>query len=240
TATIAEAPPLAIIRLRGHERFGLWPLLRAILRQYPRRAVLGLVLMAAQAFFYNAIFFTYALVLGRFYGVPAGAVGRYIFAFAIGNFFGPLLLGRFFDSLGRKPMMVATYGLAGVLMIATAILFGRDLLDATQLTAAWTAIFFFASAAASSAYLVVTESFPVEVRALSIALFYALGTGIGGVGAPWLFGVLIGTGEPAAIASGYALGAFLMLVAAAFASRLGIAAERKSLEEVARPLSCID
>jgi MFS family permease len=240
TATVTEAPPLATIRLRGRARFGLWPLLRAILRQYPRRAVLGLVLMAAQAFFYNAIFFTYALVLGRFYGVPAGAVGRYIIAFAVGNFFGPLLLGRFFDSLGRKPMMIATYGLAGLLMIATAILFGRDLLDATQLTAAWTAIFFFASAAASAAYLTVGECFPLEARALIIAIFYAGGTAIGGLAGPALFGALLDQGSRGAVMWGYLGAAALMLAAAAVEAWLGVSAERRSLEAVAAPLSSVD
>jgi MFS family permease len=196
--------------------------------------------MIAQAFCYNAIFFTYALVLGRFYGVAAEHVGFYLLPFAIGNFAGPLVLGRYFDTWGRRQMIATTYALSAVLLGLTALLFVAGLLTAATQTLAWTLVFFFASAAASSAYLVVSESFPVEVRALSIALFYALGTGIGGVGAPWLFGVLIGTGEPAAIASGYALGAFLMLIAAAFAWRLGIAAERKSLEEIARPLSWIE
>ncbi|HKT16834.1 MAG TPA: MFS transporter [Stellaceae bacterium] len=239
TEALAEAP-LATLRLHRRERFGLWPLLRAILRQYPRRAALGLVLMAAQAFFYNAIFFTYALVLGRFYGVPAGAVGRYIIAFAIGNFFGPLLLGRYFDSHGRKPMMVATYGLAGVLMVATALLFGHDVLDARALTAAWTVIFFFASAAASAAYLTVGETFPLEARALIIAIFYAGGTAIGGLAGPALFGALLDQGSRAAVMWGYLGAAVLMLIAAAVEAWLGVAAERRSLESVAAPLSSAD
>ena len=229
------------LRLRVRERSANFVDLGvALFARYPRRALLGLVLMIAQAFCYNAIFFTYALVLGRFYGVPAEDVGLYLLPFAIGNFAGPLVLGRYFDTWGRRQMIATTYALSAVLLGLTALLFVAGLLSAATQTLAWTLVFFFASAAASSAYLVVSESFPVEVRALSIALFYALGTGIGGVGAPWLFGVLIGTGEPAAIASGYALGAFLMLVAAASAWHLGIAAERKPLEEVARPLSCVD
>jgi MFS family permease len=207
---------------------------------YPRRALLGLVLMTAQAFCYNAIFFTYALVLGRFYSVPPEHVGLYLLPFAVGNFAGPLVLGRYFDTWGRRQMIATTYALAAVLLGLTAVLFAAGLLTAATQTLAWTLVFFFASAAASSAYLVVSESFPLEVRALSIAFFYALGTGIGGIGAPWLFGVLVGTGQPLAIASGYALGALLMLIAAAFAWRLGVAAERKPLEDVARPLSCID
>jgi MFS family permease len=212
----------------------------ALFKHYPRRALLGLVLMTAQAFCYNAIFFTYALVLGRFYAVPAEDVGLYLLPFAIGNFAGPLILGHAFDTWGRRPMIATTYALSGILLGATAILFVAGTLTAATQTLAWTVVFFFASAAASSAYLVVSESFPVEVRALAIAFFYALGTGIGGIGAPWLFGVLIGTGEPIAIASGYALGALLMIAAAAFAWRYGIAAERKPLEDVARPLSWID
>ena len=198
------------------------------------------MLMTAQAFCYNAIFFTYALVLDRFYAVPPQEVGLYLLPFAVSNFLGPLVLGRYFDTWGRRQMIATTYALSGLLLGLTAILFAAGMLSAATQTLAWTIVFFFASAAASSAYLVVSESFPVEVRALSIALFYALGTAIGGIGAPWLFGVLIGTGEAQAIAWGYALGALLMVTAAAVTLRLGIAAERKPLEEVARPLSWVE
>jgi len=156
------------------------------------------------------------------------------------NFFGPLILGRLFDTWGRKPMIATTYALSGVLLAGTAVLFVQGALTAATQTLAWTAVFFFASAAASSAYLTVSESFPLEVRALAIALFYALGTALGGIAAPWLFGALIGTGEPAAIAWGYAAGAALMLVAAGVELWLGVAAERRALEDVARPLSCVD
>jgi MFS family permease len=158
----------------------------------------------------------------------------------VANFAGPLVLGHWFDTWGRRPMIGITYALSGLLLAATAALFVGGVLSATMQTLAWSLVFFFASAAASSAYLVVSESFPVEVRALAIALFYALGTGIGGVAAPWLFGMLVGTGEPVAIGSGYALGALLMLVAAGVTLRLGFAAERKPLEEVARPLSSVE
>jgi MFS family permease len=202
--------------------------------------LLGLVLMAAQAFFYNAIFFTYALVLGKFYDVPSGRVGLYMFAFAIGNFFGPLLLGRFFDTVGRRIMITLTYALAGVLMALTAILFAQGLLDAAQQTAAWTIIFFIASAAASAAYLTVGESFPLEARAIVIALFYAAGTAIGGVAAPALFGALIATGERSTLMWGYLGGAALMLIAAATEAWIGVAAERQSLESVAQPLTAAD
>ncbi len=232
--------PAPRIRLKSGETLGLWRVARTIAKLYPKRLLLGLVLMAAQAFFYNAIFFTYALVLGKFYDVPSGRVGLYMFAFAIGNFFGPLLLGRFFDTIGRRQMITLTYALAGILMAITAILFEKGLLDATQQTAAWTIIFFIASAAASAAYLTVGESFPLEVRAIVIALFYAAGTAIGGVAAPTLFGALIATGSRDALMWGYLGGAALMLIAAATEAWIGVAAERQSLESVARPLSAAD
>jgi MFS family permease len=238
-ATSTASLPRLRLRIRARSA-GFVDLAATLFGRYPRRAVLGLVLMAAQAFCYNAIFFTYALVLGRFYSVPPEDVGLYLLPFAVSNFLGPLVLGRYFDTWGRRQMIAVTYALSGSLLGVTALLFVEGSLTAATQTLAWTIVFFFASAAASSAYLVVSESFPVEVRALSIALFYALGTGIGGIGAPWLFGALIGTGEPSSIAAGYALGALLMLVAAAVAMRLGVAAERKPLEDVALPLSCVD
>jgi MFS family permease len=196
--------------------------------------------MAAQAFFYNAIFFTYALVLTDFYGVSPNQVGWFILPFAAGNFLGPLFLGRLFDTVGRRPMIALTYSLSGLLLALTGALFAADLLSATGQTAAWTVIFFFASAAASSAYLTVSECFPLEIRALAIAFFYAVGTGIGGVGAPWLFGVLIDTGSRMSLFGGYLLGASLMLAAGLIALRFGIDAERKPLEAVATPLSAVE
>jgi MFS family permease len=232
-----------------HPRLRLRPRLRAVsfvdlgvslFRRYPRRAALALVLMASQAFCYNAIFFTYALVLARFYDIAPERVGLYLMPFAIGNFLGPLVLGRHFDTWGRKPMIAITYALSGVLLALTAVLFVNGMLTAATQTLAWTCVFFFASAAASSAYLTVSESFPLEVRALSIALFYGLGTAIGGIAAPSIFGALIGTGAPGAIALGYAFGAALMLIAAIAEVWLGIAAERRPLEDVARPLSSVD
>ena len=226
------------IRLRAHHK-PVSPLVVAVTlsRLYPRRAVLGLVLMSAQAFFYNAIFFTHALVLERFFGVRTEEVGLYLVPFTVSNFIGPLALGWLFDHWGRRPMITATYGISGVLLALTALAFAGGGLSAATLTMAFTAVFFFASPAASSAYLTVSESFPLEVRALAIAVFYAFGTALGGVAAPWLFGALIGTGQPSAIAYGYAFGAALMLIAAIIEAWLGIAAERKPLEEVARPLS---
>ncbi len=195
--------------------------------------------MAAQAFCYNAVLFTYALILTQFYQIPSGRVGLYMLPFALGNFAGPLLLGRLFDSLGRKTMITATYALSGVLMAATGWLFAQGVLDATQQTIAWTVIFFFASAAASSAYLTVGESFPLEVRAVAISLFYAFGTAVGGIAGPALFGALIQTGSRDEILWGYVLGGVLMVIAAGFEAVLGVSAERRSLEDIAPPLSSV-
>jgi len=175
-------------------------------------------------------------VLDRFYGVADADVGLYLLPFAAGNFLGPLLLGRLFDTVGRRPMIALTYAMSGLLLFVTAWLFVHGVLDARTQTLAWSVVFFFASAAASSAYLTVSESFPLELRALAIALFYAFGTALGGVAGPWLFGTLIGTGGRGPIGWGYALGATLMLAGAVAAWRLGIAAERRPLEDVATPL----
>lgn len=235
-----ELPPCeATLSLGDPHRLTLTSVARTLLKHYPGRTTLGLVLMASQAFIYNAIFFTYALVLTQFYGVAADRVGLYILPFALGNFLGPLLLGPLFDTFGRKPMIAITYTLSGMLLAVTAQLFQMGLLSATTQTALWTAVFFFASAAASAAYLTVGECFPLEVRALTIALFYAFGTLLGGVGGPWLFGVLIQNGGRGEIVYGYFLGAALMVVAALVELRLGIKAERKSLEDVAPPLSSV-
>jgi MFS family permease len=229
-----HAQPLAL-RPRSHTP--LWEVFETIVHEHRTRALVGLALMVAQAFFYNAIFFTYALVLTRFYGASAGDVGWYILPFAIGNVLGPVMLGPLFDTFGRKPMIAATYAISGVLLAGSGALFYLGVLDARTQTLAWSVVFFFASAAASSAYLTVSETFPIEVRALAIALFYALGTGIGGAAAPWVFGALIGTGSRLNLFAGYLFGAALMLAAAAIAARWGVAAERRSLEAVARPLS---
>jgi MFS family permease len=233
------ATPLPVIRLRRDFQASLAELARTLLKRYPRRAILGLALMGAQAFCYNAIFFTYALILTRFYSVPNEDVGWFILPFAAGNFLGPLLLGPLFDLWGRKAMIGGTYALAGVAMAIVGYLFSANALSASGQTAAWSAIFFFASAGASAAYLTVGESFPLEMRASSIALFYAIGTGIGGVFGPLVFGALIDTGSRTEILWGYLFGGGLMLVAAIIEFALGVAAERKSLEDVASPLSSV-
>jgi MFS family permease len=193
--------------------------------------------MITQAFFYNAIFFTYALVLVRFYELPAQKVGLYLFPFALGNFAGPLLLGRLFDSIGRRQMITITYALSGILLAVSGWLFQQGLLTVRTQALAWTIIFFIASCAASSAYLTVSEIFPLEIRGLAIAIFYALGTFVGGVGAPFLFGVLIETGSRTALFYGYLLGAGLMIAAAIVEAFIGVKAERQSLESITKPLS---
>ncbi|MFN3659434.1 MAG: MFS transporter [Pseudolabrys sp.] len=239
-ANLAPAAALPRVRLRTRKSTPLTEVLRTLFHHYRRRTFVGLSLMAAQAFFYNAIFFTYALILTDFYGVPAGNVGWYILPFAAGNFLGPVLLGRLFDTWGRRPMIAFTYVMSGVLLAATGWLFMRGLIGAETQTLCWMVIFFFASAAASSAYLTVSENFPLEIRALAIAFFYAIGTGIGGIVGPSLFGVLIETGSRVSVFGGYLLGALLMVAAGLVAWRWGVAAERKPLEAVARPLTFID
>ncbi len=232
-------PPVPPGRLRLRRHQGGWFLasLRVLAVQYRSRTVLGVALMGSQAFCYNAVLFTYALVLTKFYAVPSGQVGWFMLPFALGNFMGPLLLGRFFDTLGRKRMITATYALAGILMAMVGWMFARGWLDAAGQTVAWTVIFFFASAAASSAYLTVGETFPLEVRAVAISVFYALGTAVGGIAGPAVFGHLIQTGSRDEVLIGYLIGAGLMVGAAVVEAMLGVDAERRSLEEVAPPLS---
>jgi MFS family permease len=202
------------------------------IHRHRRRTLLGLTLMVAQAFTYNAIFFTYALVLMRFYDVAAKDVGRYLLPFALGNLLGPLLLGHLFDTVGRRQMIAITYGLSGVLLAITGYAFAHGWLTAATQTALWCAVFFVASAAASSAYLTVSELFPVELRGMAIALFYAVGTAVGGLGAPALFGVLIQSGSRYRLFAGYLVGAALMELAAVVAAVLGVAAEKRSLETI--------
>jgi MFS family permease len=228
---------LPAIRLRMRDHTPLREVAHTLFVTYRPRALVGLVVMAAQAFFYNAIFFTFALVLTDFFGITADHVGWYILPFAAGNFLGPLLLGRLFDTLGRRRMIAFTYATSGILLIMSGYLFSIGALTATQQTLCWMVVFFFASPAASAAYLTVSETFPLEVRALAIALFYAIGTAIGGIAGPSLLGALVDTGSRSSVFAGYLFGSILMIVAAAVAWRFGIDAERKSLETVARPLA---
>jgi len=223
------------IRTRTHTPWRqIW---NAIVHEHRRRSVLGFVLMLTQAFFYNAIFFTYPLVLMRFYNVPAEKAGLYLLPFALGNVLGPLVIGHLFDTIGRKPMITATYIISGLLLAITGWLFHAGLLTAQTQTIAWMVIFFIASAAASSAYLTVSEIFPLEIRAFAIAIFYAVGTLAGGVGAPILFGWMIGTGSKTALFVGYLVGAVLMIIGGLTEAWLGVRAERRPLESVAAPLS---
>lgn len=227
--------PTIKLRMRSHTPLG--EVARTLFQRYRQRSLVGLALMVAQAFFYNAIFFTYALVLSEFYGIPSDHIGWYILPFAAGNFLGPLLLGRLFDSIGRRVMITFTYAVSGVLLAISGYLFAIDVWSAQTQTIAWMVIFFFASPAASAAYLTVSETFPIEVRALAIAMFYAIGTGIGGVAGPALFGALIDTGSRVSVFMGYLFGAGLMIAAAIVAWCYCIAAERKPLESVAQPLA---
>jgi MFS family permease len=237
-AEFAALPPAeSTVRIRSRRSTGLAEVFLALVRTYPRRTTLCLGLMVAQAFFYNAVFFTYAMMLTDFYGIPAGAVGWYVLPFALGNVLGPLLLGPLFDTVGRRPMLAVTYAGSGLLLLVSGLLFHQGVLSATTQTLAWSATFFFASAAASAANLTIAESFPLEVRALAIGIFYALGTGLGGMVAPVLFGVLIQSGSRGQVLLGYVLASVLMGLAALQALRLGERLERRSLEDVAPPLS---
>jgi MFS family permease len=237
---VVATDKLPTIRLKMRSHTPLTEVAQTLLHAYRSRTVLGLGLMTAQAFFYNAIFFTYALILTDFYGIAADQIGWYILPFAAGNFLGPLLLGRFFDTLGRRTMISLTYFVSGALLAIAGYLFSIGVLSAQTQTIAWMVIFFFASPAASAAYLTVSETFPLEIRALAIALFYAVGTGIGGVAGPALFGVLIDTGSRTSVFGGYLFGAALMIGAAVLAWRLCVACERQPLEHVARPLAAIE
>jgi len=231
TLALSAAPPM-----------GYRTLAAVLLSRYPSRSLVSLVLMASQSFLYNAIFFTYGLVLTHVYAVPASHVPRYFYAFAAGNLLGPLLLGRFFDTLGRRWMIAATYVASGLLLAFSAQLFAHGVLTATTQTICWSAVFFLGSAAASSAYLTVSEIFPLEIRAQAIAFFFAIAQVIGAAG-PWLFAVLIGDQAdpaPARLVRGYALAALVMVIAGLVEAIYGVEAARRSLEDVATPLSVSD
>jgi MFS family permease len=230
-------PDGPMLMIHPRPSFGFGHIARRMFGKYLSRSFLSLSLITSQAFLYNAVFFTYALILTRFYNVPGGRTGLYLLPFAAGNFFGPLLLGHFFDTIGRRPMISSTYAISAVLLTVTGWLFARGDLTAHTQTLAWTVIFFFASAAASSGYLTVSEIFPLEIRALSIAFFYALGTAIGGIAAPWFFGTLIGSGSATNVFYGYLVAAVLMFGAAIVELIYGVKAERSRLEAIANPLS---
>ena len=230
-------PAQGSIEVHPRKVFGIELILTSMLGKYRKRSILALTLMIAQSFLYNSVFFTFGLVLAHFYHVPDQRVGLYLLPLAIGNFCGPLCLGSLFDTVGRKKMIAGTFAISGILLLITAYMFAAGLLSAISQTVAWVAIFFFASAAASSAYLTASEIFPLETRALAIACFYALGTAIGGSTSPLLFGWLIQSGSAWRVSAGYVLAAALLLIAAGVELKFGIDAEGKSLESIADPLS---
>ncbi|HTW12059.1 MAG TPA: MFS transporter [Solirubrobacteraceae bacterium] len=212
---------------------------RAIVARYPKRTVLGLALFIGQAFLYNAILFGYATLLSTFFGVSTADAPYYLVAFAAGNLLGPLVLGPLFDTVGRKPMIAGTYILSGVLLLITGFMFDQHDLTAASLTIAWAVVFFFASAGVSAAYLTVSEIFPMETRALAIAIFYAVGTGIGGIIGPQLFGRLIPTGKTSDVFTALVIGAGLMIVGGLAEIAFGVKAERRRLEGIAKPLTAV-
>jgi MFS family permease len=227
------------IEIQPAKRTGYLTLMRVLFRQMPRRSVLGASLMITQSFLYNAIFFTYTIVLTTFYHVPAKSAPWYLIAFAVGNLAGPLTIGRLFDTIGRRTMISSTYIVSGVLLAITAHLFRTGTLTAMTQTIAWCVIFFFASAGASAAYLTVSEIFPVEIRAQAIAIFFAIAQCFGAFGS-WFYAHLIGDGkDPSQLEMGYFIGAGVMILGGIVEIVLGVAAERRSLEDVASPLSLV-
>ncbi|WP_413936671.1 MFS transporter [Nitrospira sp. BLG_1] len=208
---------------------------RELFQSYPRRTALGIGLMVTQSFMYNAISFTYPLLLTTYYAVTSSDVGLYLLPFAVGNFLGPLLLGRLFDTVGRKVMISFTYGIAGVLLSVTGYLFWLNTLTLSTQMLLWSLMFFFASAGASAAYLTVSEIFPMEIRAMAIAFFFIVAQGAG-IAAPWIYGMMIET-SAASVFYGYLLGGGMMLLGAVLELWLGVKAERQPLEHLAPPLS---
>ena len=225
------------ITIHQRRTIGFGRIAATLVRHYPRRAALGLALFIGQAFLYNAITFGFAQILQTFFHTPSGSTGYYFAVIAVGNLLGPLLLAPLFDSLGRKAMISGTYVLSGVLLLVTAWLFGAGVLNAVTLTICWCVVLFFASAGASSAYLTVSEIFPMETRALAIAFFYAVGTAAGGISGPLLFADLVGTGKVGDTVLAFAIGAILMIAGGVVEMVLGVRAERKSLEDLATPLT---
>lgn len=233
-------PATKTIKLVARKSTPFSEIWEAMARQHRTRSVLGFALMVSQAFFYNAVLFTYGLVLLRYYNVPAENLGLFLVPLALGNFLGPLLIGRLFDTLGRKLMISVTYIGSGILLAITAWLFHLGVLTAGTQALCWSAIFFVASSAASAAYLTVSEIFPLEIRAMAISVFYAFGTLAGGVAGPALYGYIVGTGSRQLLVWGYLLGAAVMVAGGLTEVFLGVNAERKSLEDIARPLACKD
>src|SRR6516162_5054879 len=241
-ATKGDLPPVdpsKEIEIRPTDQIGYLALTKVLFQRYPSRSILGAALMITQSFLYNAIFFTYGLVLLYFFKVPATDTAYYFMAFAVGNLLGPLTLGRLFDTVGRRKMISGTYILSGVLLAISAELFRVGALNAVTQTICWTVVFFFASAGASAGYLTVSEIFPLEVRAKAIAVFFAIAQCFGSLGSH-LYGHLIGTGQDKnSLYWGYLLGAGAMILGGVVAAFLAVDAEGKSLEDIAKPLSVI-
>jgi MFS family permease len=232
-------PPAGEITLHQRKTVGFLAIARTVLATYRKRAVFGLSLFIGQAFLYNAITFGFGAILTKFYDVPTGATGYYFAVIALGNFLGPLLLGKLFDTVGRRRMIASTYLLSGLLLFGTAWLFGRGSLSAVTLTACWCVALFFASAGASSAYLTVSEIFPMETRAMAIAFFYAIGTAAGGISGPLVFADLTQSGVVGDTVLAFQIGAGLMCAAGLVAAFLAVNAERRSLEDIAAPMSTV-
>ncbi len=230
------APTDQKLKLVTRDHTPLKEIFKSMFVENRSRSFLGLALMVGQSFFFNAVFFTYALIGKKFYHLSDDRLPLQLLPFAVASFLGPLLLGKLFDSIGRKPMITATYGAAGLMLAAVCLPFAHGSLSLKSLGICFTVIFFVASSAASAAYLTVSEIFPLEIRAFAIAVFYAVGTLIGGVGAPALFGQLIATGSKTHVAEGWALGALLMLIAAGLEAWIGVEAAGQSLESVSKPL----
>lgn len=236
--TGADLPPVGeTIEVRQRRSTGFGEIASVMFRKYPRRSVLGLALFIGQAFLYNAVTFNFAVILGESFDVPSDRTGYFYAVMCLGSFFGPLLLGRYFDTVGRKPMIAGSYLGSGVLLLLTALLLVRGDLTAVTLTACWTAVLFVASCGASSAYLTVSEIFPMETRAMAIAFFYALGTAAGGIAGPLVFAELTGDGDPGRTALAFTIGAVMMMLGGIVELLFGVRAERQSLEEIAAPLS---
>ncbi|MGW0565369.1 MFS transporter [Streptomyces sp. NPDC003016] len=229
--------PATAITIEQRRSIGFVEIARTLFRSYPKRAVLGFALFIGQAFLYNAITFGFGSILVKFFDVPSGSTGYFFAAIAFGNFLGPLLLGRLFDTVGRKPMIAGTYILSGLLLFVTAWFFNSGWLNATTMTVCWAVVLFFASAGASSAYLTVSEIFPMETRAMAIAFFYAIGTAAGGISGPLLFAELTHSGVVGDAVLAFCVGASLMVAAGVVAVFFAVAAEGKSLEDIATPLS---
>ncbi len=232
--------PDETITIHQRKTISLIEIAQTVVRTYPKRTVLGLALFIGQAFLYNSILFGYATLLSTFFHVATANAPYYLVAFAAGNLLGPVILGGLFDSVGRRPMIAGTYILSGVLLLVTGYMFEQHQLTAATLTVCWSVVFFFASAGVSAAYLTVSEIFPLETRALCIALFYAVGTGIGGIIGPQLFGPLVATGKASEVFKALAIGAVLMIVGGVVEIAFGVKAERKGLEGIAKPLTAVE